>query len=261
MVSRALIDQTLWYCVISAEAVLCGRLAMLARSWPAFATWAMFNLIRSIALYRLQPHRQQYALVWLVTAPIAIGLLCWAAFEIVGKVPAHFSRFGTFGRRKLRQLLSGAIALAVLFAAFEAGFVTWSFEPRVWLPFMVLLDGTVTVLLGAYLCLVAWFVLSTAVPIQPNLARHASLFALFMGLKCGVLAAANILGGHGTPAVNAVLTLGSAVLYVAWAICLTKAGEKMPTRPYVSAEQIEQNEALEEAIESGLDRAVRRLRG
>jgi hypothetical protein len=254
-----------WLCVIIARLLALARVLFRGRAYRWFATYLTADLLRDAALFFLRggssvPTNPAYAWVWILGAPVLLALLVCSAFELVAKIPPHYRGFGSYGRGKLRMLLQFAIAAALLSSIIEAWAYPWRLSIRTWLPIAITTERLLTSALAAYLLFIAAWLSRVRVPMQPNLLRHASLFAAYLLLDAGVMLwQLTFEHGRGGAGSNLVLTVGSLGLFLLWAALLTKEGERSPERKALSAEETAEIQRREEQLNAVLEQARRRL--
>ena len=234
----------LWWLSIATEGAAFTSLVLrrITGRYRWFAAYLAFGVVRGISLHFAgnPNHSGRYAISWMITEPILLALLVLTTLEIVGKVPEHYQRFGSFGRRKLRHLLHIALALALISSVIESVNPQWSFSIRTLLLFLFTLHRITTSTLALYLILVAIFVSRVRVPFRRNLLIHSRLFACYLTIQtCIMLVAVAI--GHGTPIVDNILTGSSSLLFVMWTVLLSRPGEALPARKTLSDAEIDAN--------------------
>jgi hypothetical protein len=254
-----------WLCLIIARLLAFARVLSRGRAYCWFASYLLADVIRDATLFFLRgrstvPVNPAYAWVWILGEPVLLALLVCSAFELVAKIPPHYRGFGNYGRAKLRMLLQLAIAAALLSSIVEAHAHPWSLSVQTWLPLTITTKRLLTSALAAYLLFIAAWLSRVPVPMQPNLLRHASLFAAYLSLEAGVTLW-NMLFEHGRGAAgsNLVLTIGTCSLFLLWSALLTKEGEQSPERKVLSPEETSEIHQREEQLNAALEQARRRL--
>lgn len=244
------LKQLLWWLSIATESVALAAFLLrgLAQSYRWFAAYLAVSVVRDVVLNLVADSgRTIYAIAWMISEPVQLILLALAVFEIVGKIPGYYRGFGTFGERKLRGLLHGALAIALLSSVIEAIGPGWRWSVSTWLPFTIALHRLTTSVLAIYLVLLAIFVSRVPVPFRRNLTVHSRLFASYLWLQTGVMVWMGLIG-HGTDASSNVLTGGSTVLFLLWALLLTKAGETISVPRALTATEIVKNQEREREL-------------
>lgn len=238
----------LWWLSIVAEGAALASILVrgMAQPYRWFTFYLTFGVARDVTLNFCGDPSQSdaYALAWMTSEPFSLALLFLATHEMVGKVPGHYRGFGNFGRQRLRRLLDAALVIALLSSVIEASGPEWNWSQPMLLRLTFALHRITTSTLAVYLVLVAIFVSRLRVPFQRNLRIHSRLFACYLSLQTGVMLAAVAIG-HGTPAIGNLVTGGSAVLFLLWAVLLTRAGEVLPQRITLTAADILINEQRE----------------
>jgi hypothetical protein len=251
------IQHVFWWLSIGCECAIlaCLILRKLAHSYVAFTSYLAFGAGRGIALnFAGSPSSSKtYAVSWMITEPVLLALLIWSTIEIVGKIPVHYAGFGSFGQQKLRRLLDVALVIALLSSVIEAIGPHWQASVQSLLRFLFGLHRITTSALAIYLLLVAVFVSRVRVPFRRNLLIHSRLFAAYLALQTTVTVF--LVGiGHGTHLIDEIFTGGSAILFLLWAILLTRRGEALPPRRAVSKAEIVRNEERERALQQTVKR-------
>jgi hypothetical protein len=243
---RPFIHDLSWYALLAAQSLALWRLCSLGRRYLWIAVYIAFDLARWIAVFGMRASWTQssgwraYALVWIVTEPVGLGLMIAATFEIIGRVPDHYFGFGAFGRRHLRRLLQAAIAIALVTSVIEAGAHDWPHSLATLLPAMTGLKRITASTISLFLLFLIGFVVRNPVPVARNLRAHVSLFGTYVLLIAGTMLWINTQhGGRGTAASDLILTLGSAALFAGWFVLLDKNHERMPERRVMSDEEAE----------------------
>ena len=254
-----------WLCLIIARLLAFARVLSRGRAYRWFAAYLAADAARDAALFFLRgrssvPANPAYAWVWILGEPVLLALLVYSTFELVAKIPPHYRGFGNYGRAKLRMLLQLAIAAALLSSIIEARAYPWHLSIHTWLPLVITAKRLLTSALAAYLLFIAAWLSRVPVPMQPNLLRHASLFAAYLSLEAGVTLW-NMLFEHGRGAAgsNLVLTIGTCLLFLLWSALLTKKGEQSPERKVLSPEETAAIQQREEQLNAVLEQARRRL--
>lgn len=240
-----------WLSIVAEGAALASILARgLAQSYRWFTFYLTFGIVRDVTLnFCGDPSLSDaYALAWMASEPFSLALLFLATNEIVGKVPGHYRGFGNFGQKRLRYLLDLALAGALLSSVIEASGPQWDLSQPTLLRLAFAVHRITTSTLAVYLVLVAFFVSRVPVSFQRNLRIHSRLFACYLSFQTGVMLAAVIIG-HATPAIGNLVTGGSAVLFLLWAVLLTRAGEALPERITLTAADVLMNEQRERDLQ------------
>ena len=143
--------------------------------------------------------------------------------------------------------------MALLSSVIEAAGPHWKWSIGMLLRFMIGLHRITTSILALYLVLVAVFVSRVRVPFRRNLLIHSRLFACYLGLQTGLMLYFVTIG-HGTSGVNDLLTGGTSLLFLLWAILLSRKGEALPPPKLLTPEEIRANEERERELQDAARR-------
>jgi hypothetical protein len=218
----------LWAFLIAGQfAALARVVSLAAREYRFFALVLVIDLIRAGVLVALRHDPTASGWFWVFSEPVALAALAGATWEIVRRVPSHHPLYhGMFRRTRLMHLAQLALLIALVSAFIEARAIVLDPDTTKWLPLTIAAKRLITSLLAVYLVLIARSVATSPVMFQPNLVRHSFLFAAYLLLISTVMMWQNVAAeGRGTEASNAVLTLGSGMLFVLWSQLLKKKGE------------------------------------
>jgi len=222
------LSHLLWAFLIAGQLAALARVFSLAsREYRFFALVLVVDLLRAGVLVALRSQPTASGWFWVFSEPVALAALAGATWEIVHRIPSHHPLYhGMFRRTRLMFLAQVALLIALVSAFIEAHAIVVDPDATKWLPLTIAAKRLITSLLAVYLVLVARSVAVSPVMFQPNLVRHSFLFAAYLLLISTVMMWQNVAAaGRGTEASNAVLTLGSGMLFILWSQLLKRTGE------------------------------------
>lgn len=171
--------------------------------------------------------------------------------ELFRRLCDHYPGVGKSARLLLGVALAIASTLTILTLGPDFHGIDWH---RPALQLIVLLDrSTSTVLAAALLVFAAWFFYPAhRVPTRPNVFRHGAILLIYFGVHVSGMLMVNLLHDIPTQAVpfgsgpmvitNRILFLGRIACAIAWALLLTRDGEKVPYSATLSEIEIAEAE-------------------
>lgn len=203
----------------------------LLRLFPALAVFLTLDLASNILGLMYTKH---YAVLWTYMEP-----LCWIGqavmvTEIWQRWTRGYKDIGPTGF--VIALCFAVISIGVSFSlsGTEWSLLAWSHHKR----FFYLFRRGLVVALALFLWLVIWFTRYFETDVSENLRRHTIIATCFFTALSGQ----QILFNFGVRAWVEGFQIAYEGIYLlafcAWGLCLTRAGEKISTPPYISPDKI-----------------------
>jgi hypothetical protein len=250
------IQRAAWWLSFAGQWLLLARLISLrlAIRYVAFSIFLAASVARDVLLLLLgDPGSLRYAIAFMATEPLILGLLAWATMEIFAQIAGHYPDSGTEGRRILSIVLLVACAICLLSLGLDVRSIRWharTIQPI--LQIMMLLRRWITTALALTLLLTSlYFFWHMPLSICRNVKIHLALMTAYLSGQTVGLWWQNVFAGHGTEASNSVLLAFSVACLVAWAALLKSSGPgpTLPTLTYHEALQVkEEHRGLMETL-------------
>ena len=252
-------ERLLWASNIAGLALLLVRLraSQLHRTYKFFFLYLLVLLGRSLLLLAFDPNANRYAVIWMLTEPLAWLLYVLVVLELYGLVLQKYKGIATLGRWTLLGALAVSILVSLL-TLFPSLSPAGGRYPI--LLFYTLVKRGVISSLAVFLLLITAFLVWYPVPLSRNIVLYATVYFVYFLCSTTALFIRYVSGHEVTRTVSTVLLgVENACLFV-WILFLNQAGE---ARTVVIAHQwrLEDEERLSEqlnAINATLLRTARK---
>ncbi len=227
-------DQALWIASTLLAAVVIARILqqhLFVSPLKSFACMLLIVLLRDLILLIPRYYTHAYAVLWECSLPALLAAQIWVALDTLRAVARLYPKMGNLVIR---------IFLICLIITVIVCCVTLPFELRrlmgdeTVLRAFFLVHRSVDAWIGGTLILVAFFFARSPAPLkQPprNLVLHTVLLSIYFS-GYGILFAAENLARLGSvAALERIQVMLVVLLYTAWAIGLSKGGEKSEAWP------------------------------
>jgi hypothetical protein len=256
------IQRAVWWLSFAGQGLLLVRLASLrlAVRFVAFSIFLAASVGRDVLMLLIgDPGSLGYAIAFMATEPLVLGLLIWATIEIFAQIAGHYPDSGREGTRILGIVLLMACGICLLSLGLDVRAIRWhASTTQLILQIVMLLRRSITTALGLTLLLTSlYFFWHMPLSICRNVKVHLALMTAYLSAQTVGFWWQNVFAGHGTEASNSLLLGFSVACLAAWA-ALLKSDEQetiLPTLAYHEALQVkEEHRGLMETLR----RAARR---
>lgn len=228
-VGLSVLDTLLWFASAVTPIVIIGRVIherLYTKPFAAFVWMLAIGFLRDGALAALHYGSHLYVLVWQISLPILLILQLYAGFATLNSVARLYRRFGNF----VTRLCLLCLVLTLISCCVILPFELHHFDgDEVILRALFLAQRWVATSVTGTLSLVALFLLrSPAPPKQPpqNLVRHTILLTLYFGGYSFLFFVENVVSLGAAQLLERLQFTFVIVLYVLWATCLSRKGQR-----------------------------------
>jgi hypothetical protein len=206
-------------------AVLAAKLAMsrlfLVYRW--FFFFLCFQIARSLVLMPFQPDRGRYALIFLITQPIAWLFYVFVVLEIYSLALRNHPGIASLSRWTLSAALVLSVGVSALTVQVDLSRPAGRYKALVY--YSVVERGLVLSLV-LFLLLITLFLVWYPVSIRRNVVLHAGVYSLYFLSSTAALFVRNVGGYQLTRAVSTVLVCVDCICFALWISWLSRRGEE-----------------------------------
>jgi hypothetical protein len=215
----------LWAAGLAFAAVLVGKLAAtrLFRVYRWFFFFLCFQITRSLLLLPFPPNRGTYALVFLITQPMAWLLYILVVLELYSLALRNHPGIASLSRWVLSAALLVSVGISAVTLQVDLSRPTGRFKALVYYSVM---ERGLAFSLVLFLLLITLFLVWYPVSIRRNVVLHASVYSLYFLSSTAALFLRNLGGYELNRAVSTVLVFLDCVCFALWIACLSRRGEE-----------------------------------
>ncbi len=219
------VEEWLWTAGLVLATILAGKLAVtrLSRVYRWFFLFLCFQIARSLVLLPMQTNRGTYALIFLITQPVAWLLYILVVLELYSLALRNHPGIASLSRWALAAALTVSVAVSALTLRVDLS------RPagRYWaLVYYSVIERGLLFSLVLFLLVITLFLVWCPVSIRRNVVLHASVSSLYFLSSTAALFLRNFAGYQLTRAVSTVLVFLDCVCFALWISYLSRRGEE-----------------------------------